>query len=172
MWRIRMNSLILWFSRKGMNYVDGKITSLPKGNVEKIVEILKQITNADSFEIVRKESYSKDYRECVNESVEELKANARPALLNALEDVQKYDMIYVVGPCWCGHYPMPIATQLEQLDFSGKQVRFIISHEGSGLASAKEDLLKWCKNADVKDGLAIRGTHIDANKILDWVKGE
>ena len=48
-----------------------------------------------------------------------------------------------------------------------------MSHEGSGLANAKEDLQKWCRNAEIGDGLAVKGTDIGKSVIAEWIrKGE
>lgn len=168
-----MKKLVICFSRKGMNYVNGDIRNLPKGNCRNIAEIIASITDGDLFEVERKKPYPEDYRACVNESVAELKEQARPELKKMLADISEYDMIYIVGPCWCGHYPMPLATQLENLDFDNKKVRYVMSHEGSGLANAKEDLQKWCRNAVIGDGLAVKGTDIGKSVIAEWIrKGE
>ncbi len=163
-----MKKLVIYFSRKGNNYVNGSICDLKQGNVEKIVDMLSE--DMDRFEVKRKKDYSEDYKECVSESVKELKENARPELKNTLEDISAYEMIYIVGPCWCGHYPLPLATQLEHLDFGGKKVRYIMSHEGSGLANAKQDLSSWCKGAEILDGLSIKGAEISKDKLLEWEK--
>lgn len=165
-----MKKLIICFSRKGMNYVNGEIKNLPVGNCRRIAETIASLTNADLFEVERKEPYSEDYRTCVNEAVAELKVQARPELKNSMQDISAYDTIYVVGPCWCGHYPMPLATQLEKLDFTGKIVRYVMGHEGSGLASAESDLKKWCRNAKIEDGIAVRGKNFDQSVIEDWVE--
>lgn len=167
-----MKRLVIYFSRKGNNFVSGSITNLKEGNVEKIVQMIQACTDTDVFEVVRKEPYPIDYRECVNESGKELKEDARPELVNYLDDISEYDMIYVVGPCWCGNYPMPLASQLEKLDFNGKKVRYIISHEGSGLARSKENITSWCKNAIVLDGLGVKGCDITEEELTGWIDKE
>ncbi len=161
-----MKELVIYFSRKGNNYVNGSICDLKEGNVEKIVDMLSE--GMDRFEVERKKDYSKVYKECVNESVKELKENERPELKNMLGDISNYEVIYIVGPCWCGHYPMPLATQLEHLDFNGKKVRYIMSHEGSGLANAKKDLSSWCEGAEILDGLSVKGSEITKNELMEW----
>ena len=52
---------------------------------------------------------------------------------------------------------MAILTQLEKLDFTGKKVFPIMTHEGSGLAGAPAALKKYCKGASVGAGLAVHG---------------
>ncbi len=165
-----MKKLVIYFSRKGNNYVDGSICNLKQGNVEKIVDLLCECDDFDRFEVQRKKEYSLDYQECVNESVKELKENGRPELKEMLEDISKYEMVYVVGPCWCGHFPMALATQLEHLDFCGKKVRYIMSNEGSGLAQSKQDLISWCKGAEILDGLSVKGAEIKKEELKEWAQ--
>lgn len=167
-----MKSIVIYFSRKGMNYVNGEIMELKKGNAQRIAEIIAEAVHADTFEVVRRQPYAQDYRECVKESVQELQENARPQLEQYVKDISEYAMVYVVGPCWCGHYPMPLASQLGKLDFHGKKVAFVMSHEGSGLAQGRQDIQSWCKGAIIADGLAIKGTTVEKEKerIAGWAR--
>ncbi len=67
---------------------------------------------------------------------------------------------------------MAIFTQLEKLDFTGKKVMAVMTHEGSGLGSCERDLKKLCKGAVFGRGLAIHGA--DAAKsesaVASWAK--
>ena len=63
-------------------------------------------------------------------------------------------------------------TALTELDFSGKTVRVISTHEGSGLGSMVSDVKKVCKGANVDSkGLAIIGSKAKASKntIAEWL---
>lgn len=167
-----MKNIVIYFSRKGMNYVNGDIKDLSKGNTEYIAEYIQEAADADTFEVIRKEPYPLDYRECVEESVRELKQDTRPDLLRTLDDISEYDNVFVAGPCWCGHYPLPLASCLSNLDFKGKKVHFVMSHEGSGLAQGKNDIKSWCRNAEIGSSLAIHGTEAKTSKdmISVWAK--
>ena len=44
-------SLVIYYSRKGENYVNGSIKKLEKGNTERIAEFIQKHTDADLFEI-------------------------------------------------------------------------------------------------------------------------
>ena len=100
----------------------------------------------------------------------EYKENARPLLKQYIDSVADYDCIVVAGPSWCGTYPMAVLTQLERLDFTGKKVFPVITHEGSGLCNAPKTLEKCCKGATLCDGLAIRGIYAKSSKeeIMNW----
>lgn len=99
----------------------------------------------DLFEIETVTEYGESYRACVEEAKKEWQENARPELKTYLKDIAAYDNIYVCGPCWCGTYPMAVFTQLEKLDFTGKKVMGLMTHEGSGLGSSEQGLkgVQW-----------------------------
>ena len=100
----------------------------------------------------------------------EWQENARPELKTYLKDIAAYDNIYVCGPCWCGTYPMAVFTQLEKLDFTGKKVMGLMTHEGSGLGSSEQGLKKACNGAIFGTSLAIHGAEAKASeqKIAEW----
>ncbi len=150
-------TLVIYYSRKGQNYVNGNIQDLPKGNTEYCAEFIRDAVGADLFEVDTIKEYAQDYYECIDEAKMELRNHARPELKKYLDTIKTYDNIVVAGPCWWGTYPMAIFTQLEKLDFKEKNVFALITHEGSGLGSALSDLKKFCIGAKVVDGFAIHG---------------
>ena len=54
-------NLVIYFSRKGQNYVDGKIVELEKGNTELVAEYIRDAVGADLFEIETVKEYPADY---------------------------------------------------------------------------------------------------------------
>lgn len=165
-------NLIIYYSRKGENYVNGSIVDLKKGNTEICAEFIREAVGGDLFEIETVKEYSKDYHKCTEEADRELKENARPELKKYLEDISDYDNVFVCGPCWWGTYPVAVFTQLERLDFTGKKVMALMTHEGSGLGSSERDLRKICKGATFGLGIAVHGADAEKAKaaVVDWAK--
>ena len=163
-------TLVIYYSRKGNNYVNGGIRNLKKGNTEIVAEYIAEAVGADLFEVDTVQAYSPDYMTCTEEAKDELRKNARPELKKTLDSVEQYDNIVVAGPCWWGTYPMAIFTQLEMLDFAGKKVFPVMTHEGSGLAGSAQALKKYCKGASVGSGLAVHGADAADSKkaVTDW----
>ena len=165
-------NLIIYYSRKGQNYVNGSIKNLAKGNTEVCAEFIQKAIGGDLFEIETVKEYSADYMTCTEEAQAELRANERPELKNYLDSVADYDNIFICGPCWWGTYPCAVFTQLEKLDFTGKKVFPLMTHEGSGLAGAPAALKKYCKDATVGKGLAIHGSDAarSEREVSSWAK--
>ena len=165
-------TLIIYYSRKGQNYFSGSIKDIPKGNTEIVCEYVSKACHGDLFEVQTIKEYSKDYNQCIEEAKKELQEGARPELKKYLDNIDEYDNIVIGGPCWWGTYPCAVFSLIEKIDFSGKNIFPIMTHEGSGMGSCVKDLEKMCKGAMIKEGLAIYGhdAHKCEQTVLNWVK--
>ena len=137
-----------------------------------MADFIQRALDADLFEVDTVKSYAADYYTCIEEAKKELRVGARPQLKRYPDNVNDYDNIVVAGPCWWGTFPMAIFSALERLDFTGKRVLAVMTHEGSGLGSCERDLKKLCKGAIFGEGLAVHGA--DAAKsesaVAAWAK--
>lgn len=152
------DTLVIYYSRKGQNYVNGEVVELEKGNTEIIAEYISEAVGADLFEIETVKDYPADYMECTEVAKQEQRECARPKLKECLRDISGYDNIVIAGPCWWGTYPCAVFTQLEKLHFRGKDVFPVMTHEGSGEAKSRSDLKKFCIGAKVHKTLAVQGS--------------
>jgi flavodoxin len=152
-------SLIIYFSRADENYAVGYID---KGNTEIVAEYVRDMTGADMFKAEPLVPYSADYNTCIEEAKKRV-GNA--PIKDSLTDISAYDTIYIMSPIYWGTYAPELETAIKDLDFSGKKVRVITTHEGSGLASVVRDVKKNCKGAIVDEkGLAIKGSQAKNSK--------
>ena len=154
-----MKRLIIYFSRADENYAVGYID---KGNTEVVAEFVQELTGADMFRVEPVVPYAADYDTCIQEAKERI-GNA--PIKEKLTDISAYETVFVMSPIYWGTYAPEVETALEGLDFTGKTVRVISTHEGSGLASMVSDVKKICKGANVETkGLAVRGSQAKNSK--------
>ena len=154
-----MKSLIVYFSRADENYAVGYID---KGNTEIVAEYVQELTGADMFKVEPIVPYAKDYNTCIQEAKERI-GNA--PIKETLPDISGYDVIYVMSPIYWGTYAPEVETALSGHDFTGKKIRVITTHEGSGIANTIKDVKRICTGADVSDnGLAIKGSQAKGSK--------
>ena len=159
-------SLVIYFSRADENYAVGNIS---KGNTEYIAEFVQELTGADLFKVEALVPYSANYRKCTEEAKQRI-GNA--PIKERLTDISAYDTVYVMSPIYWGTYAPEVETALEGLDFTGKTVRVVSTHEGSGLGSMVSDVKRMCRGANVDtNGLAVRGSQAkNAKKIVEnWL---
>jgi flavodoxin len=168
------NNLILYYSRTGENYVNGGVRNLSKGNTETVAEFIQDAVGGDLFEIRTVKTYAADYYQCIEEAKAELRAKERPELEEYLDSIDEYNNIFVCGPCWWGTYPMAVFSQLERLDWTGKKVMALMTHEGSGLGSCERDLKRICKGASFGKGLAVHGADSARSEasVSSWAKSQ
>ena len=163
--------LVAYFSRKGQNYVSGKIVDLKVGNTEVVANMIQQIAGGDLFHIESVTAYPKDYTETTEVAKNELRAKARPMLAGRVENMKAYDVIFLGYPNWWGTMPMPVYTFLESYDFSGKTIVPFCTHEGSSMGHSEKDIAKACPKSTVLEGLAIHGTSASSaeSKVSSWI---
>ena len=161
-----MKSLIIYFSRADENYAVGYID---KGNTEYVAEFVQEMTGADMFKVEPEVPYAKDYDTCIKEAKKRI-GNA--PIKEKLTDISAYDTVFIRSPISWGTYAPEVETALDGLDFTGKTVRIICTHEGSGLSGMPSDIKRMCKGADVQsNGLAIKGSQAkNSRKTVDtWL---
>ena len=165
-------ALTVYYSRKGENYFPDGIRSIEKGNTAWAAEHIQAAVGGDIFEIEPVNAYSDNYKECVAQSIQDVKTKARPEIKAFVEDMAQYDTIFVCYPCWCGTAPMCVFTFLEHYDLSGKKILPLCTNEGSGMAKSAGDIQASCPGAEVLPGLSVRGHLCEsgAEEIGAWAR--
>ena len=154
-------SLVVFFSHTGDNYAVGNITV---GNTKRVADFITEITGADQFEVVAEKSYDFDYKTVCDIAKKEQEDGELPPFKGAVENIDQYDVIYIGSPIWWGTYPQVMFTFFSKYDLNGKVLVPFTTHEGSGLGRTVSDLKKAYPEADIKSGLAIRGSEASGSK--------
>lgn len=100
--------------------------------------------------------------------------NARPELAAQIENLDRYDVIFLGFSNWNADLPMPLYTFLEEYDFSGKTILPFTTHGGSGFSRNIQTISELQPNATViSDGLSISRNSVSGaeSDVVDWVKG-
>lgn len=167
------NTLIAFFSRADENYFGGAMRYVKVGNTEIVVDLMKDLIDADTFKIEMKDPYSPVYMTCIEEAKQDLREGKRPELVSIPDSIDQYDTIILAYPNYWGTFPMAVVTFLEKFDFTGKTILPLCTNEGSGMGSSERDLKKYAKGAVIKSGLPITGSRAaDSKKAVEkWLKG-
>ncbi len=136
------NKLVAYFSASG---VTGSVA-----------EKLADETGADLFEIVPEKPYTNadlDWQNSRSRSSVEMKdRNSRPAIASKIDDMSRYDVIFVGFPIWWYREPSIIDTFMEAYDFSGKTIVPFATSGGSGLGDAPKNMQALAKGSKVENG--------------------
>ena len=142
------------------------------GNAAKLARWIHQRVGGDLFSIIVTEPYSSDYDECLDRAADEKAANARPALVNHLENMEDYDIIFLGFPNWWYTLPMAIHSFLEEYDFSGKTVIPFCTHGTGGLAGTIRDLTAALPDsATVLEPIGVYRPEVDSSQgaVNQWL---
>ncbi len=138
-------------------------------NTKKLAEKIARAADADIFEIVPKQPYTKediDYNSDCRANREQNDDSARPEIAAKFE-LDNYDTIYLGYPIWWGTMPKIINTFLETYDLSGKTVMPFCTSGSSGISTSVNAIRKYLP--DVKEGM--RGTSAtNEENIKDWIE--
>lgn len=125
------------------------------GNTRRIAQEIQHQTGADIIEVAPITPYSSDYNTCLMEAQRDQHDKARPGLANHVAHMDEYDVILLGYPNWWASIPMPIASFLEEYDFSGKRIIPFCSHGGGRFGQSITAIAKLAPNSDIGDGLSI-----------------
>lgn len=126
------------------------------GTCGSMAEKIGEDTGNDIFKIETVKPYPKKYALCVAKAGPELAAKKRPELKAMPQDTD-HDTIMLIYPCWYGTCPMAVFTFLDGIDTKGVKIYPVCSNGGSGLGRSVKDLRKFYPDAEIKDGVDIRG---------------
>lgn len=148
--------------------IDGEVL----GNTQYVAYVIQENTGADIFRIEPKIAYTTDHEKLVDQASAEQRNNARPELLNNIENLEQYDTIFVGYPNWWGDMPMILYTFFEKNDFAGKTIIPFNTHGGSGFSSTIQTIKELEPNATVNEaGFTVSRNNVQEAEpdIIKWL---
>lgn len=141
------------------------------GNTKGVAEEIENQTDADIFEIILTEPYSDDYNTVLEQAQHDQNIQARPEIENHIDNIDDYDIILLGYPNWWASIPMPIASFLEEYDFSGKTIIPFCSHGGGRFGQSITAISKLAPNSAIGEGLSIHysGGSEMPEDVSDWL---
>lgn len=138
--------LVAYFSWADNAVIDGEVDAVASpsvtapGNVQQLAQWVSERTGGDLFSIQVTEPYSSDWDACLERANQERAEDARPELTASVEQMERYDTVFLGYPNWWYGVPMALLSFLEENDLSDKQVYLFCSHGTGGLASSVEQI--------------------------------
>lgn len=143
------------------------------GNVQQLAGWVQEQTGGELFPIRVTEPYPSGWDECLDRAHEERENDARPKLMETVEDMEQYEVVFLGYPNWWYGVPMAVLTFLEEHDLSGKQIYLFCSHGTGGLAESVDIITEAVPDSTVS-GQVFDCYEEDAagaeNEISDWLE--
>ena len=141
------------------------------GTTAGVAEKLAKATGGDLFEIKPEQPYTDadlDWRNKQSRSSVEMEdMSSRPAIASKVEDMAKYDVIFVGFPIWWYREPSIIDTFMESYDFSGKTVVPFATSGGSGMGKSGEIMQTLAPKAKVLSGKRFSSS-VSEEDLKEW----
>ena len=142
------------------------------GTTRKIAEMIAEVAEADLYEIVPKQPYSKADLNWMDKksrsSVEMNDKKYRPEITDTNANINKYDEIILGFPIWWYVAPTIINTFLESYDFWGKKIVLFATSGGSGFGNTVKELILSAPDANIVEGKILN--NVSKRDVENWVK--
>lgn len=155
-------TLLVFFSRPGENYWEGGRRDLDVGNTKRLARMISDRIDCDIVEIVAADPYPDAYDPTVERNQREQEQDARPGIDGDVPDLSRYDAVLIGSPVWNTRAPMIMRTFLDATNALGGKVVHPFLTYAVGQGSVFADYADLCPDADVREGLAVRGEDVDA----------
>ena len=142
------------------------------GTTKKAAEMIASAADADMYEIMSKQPYSKADLNWMDKksrtSVEMSDKKFRPEISDTDVQVDQYDEIILGFPIWWYIAPTIINTFLEKYDFTGKKIVLFATSGGSGFGNTVSELKISAHDAVIVEGKVFNKA--TKQEIAEWIK--
>lgn len=119
------------------------------GNTKEVAEAIQKKTGGTLFRIETVNAYPEEYRAATEQVKKEINDNFHPKLKNKIENIDRYDTIFVGSPNWWGTIAPAVSSFLSLHNLKGKKVIPFITHGGGGAQNTITNLTAQCLGCDV-----------------------
>lgn len=142
------------------------------GTTESAAKNIQNTLGSDIYKIEPSEPYSSEDLNYNNNSsranIEQSDSNARPSISGSIENMDKYDAIFLGYPIWHGKAPKIIYTFLESYNFSDKTIIPFCTSGSSGISGSENELHELAENASWIEGRRLTGSDSETS-VKNWL---
>ena len=159
------------------NTVDGDLENVlivyltRTSNTKAIAGIIHDKVGGTLVGLELQNPYPDNYRATVEQVARENETGFLPPLKTKIENIEKFDLIFVGAPTWGMQLPPPMKSFLRQYDLSGKTIVPFNTNGGYGVGSSFDTIREICANSTVLKGFSIKGG-VERDGILFVMEGE
>ncbi|GFP74486.1 flavodoxin [Clostridium fungisolvens] len=120
-----------------------------QGNTRQVAESIHKTISSDIFEIELEKSYN--VASAATLGLMHIKSGHTPQLKRHIENIEKYDIIFIGSPIWWYTIAPPIASFLKEYNLQNKTVIPFCTHKGD-FGDFYKKFNEYCSNAKIIDG--------------------
>lgn len=140
-------------------------------NTEVVAKLIHENVGGNLVALEKQDPYPENYEEIVAQVDRENEEGYLPALKTKIENLEKYDTIFIGFPTWDMQMPPPMKSFLTENDLSGKTVIPFNTNAGYGVGQGFEQLRDLCPDSKILEGFSVEGGY-EKKGILLAIKGK
>lgn len=140
-------------------------------NTKAIAEIIHENVGGTRVALELVNPYPANYKATVDQVAKENETGFLPPLKTKIDNIRKYDVVFVGFPTWGMQLPPPMKSFLKQYDLSGKTIVPFNTNGGYGIGSSFSTVKELCPDSNVVEGFSTNGG-IEREGILFVMVGE
>ncbi|MCX2452286.1 flavodoxin [Pedobacter sp. PLR] len=140
-------------------------------NTKALAELIHQKVGGDLVALELVKPYPEHYQTIVDQVANENITAFLPPLKTKIDNIDKYDIVFLGFPTWGMQLPPPMKSFLNQYDLSGKTVIPFNTNAGYGIGSSFETIQQLCPKSKLLTGFSTTGGK-ERDGILFVMKGE
>jgi flavodoxin len=167
------NFVILAMAVLSTNYSNGQQASVGKkvssgknilivylsrtNNTKAVAQIINEQVGGTLVALELQKPYPANYKATVDQVAKENETGYLPPLKTRIDDIQKYDIVFVGFPTWGMQLPPPMKSFLRGNNLSGKTVIPFNTNAGYGIGSTFQTVKELCPESKVLQGFEVKG---------------
>ncbi len=140
-------------------------------NTKAVAAIIHQKVGGALVELELENPYPEDYKTIVSQVAKENETGFLPPLKTKIENIEKYDVVFIGFPTWGMQLPPPMKSFLKQYNLEGKTIIPFNTNAGYGIGSSFQTVKELCPKSNVMEGFTTKGG-IERDGVLFVMEGE
>ncbi|NMR33232.1 flavodoxin [Chryseobacterium aquaticum] len=140
-------------------------------NTKTVAEIIYKNTGGDLVELELQNPYPENYKAIVEKVSKENESGFLPSLKTKIDDIDKFDVVFIGFPTWGMQLPPPMKSFLKQYDLKGKTIIPFNTNAGYGIGSSFETVKELSSESEILEGFTMKGG-IERDGILFVMEGK
>lgn len=139
-------------------------------NTKRAAQAIQKITGADISRLEPKTPYPEGYSNYVPVTQKEFEQGTHPEIKTVIDDISKYDTIYLGYPTWNGRVPMLFYSLFAKYDFSDKKIVPFTTSASSSISESMPYVRELAKESQVTDGFRYSNNDAKLKDFLEQIK--
>ena len=135
-------------------------------NTKAIAEIIHANVGGQLVALELEKPYPADYKTTVDQVASENERAYLPALKTKIDDIEKYDTVFIGFPTWGMKLPPPVKSFLKKYNLGGKTLIPFNTNAGYGVGSSFETIKELCPDSKILKGFEMQGGIEKDGKLL------